>query len=119
MSVNNNNLDKVLRSALKLTTNESKTFIYIVKSGKMTPSRICNALQITTNEAQEAADSLLKKGMIIKISPDEYEALHPKFATSNRYKIFCEEENIEFRRNSVVDNLAVMLEGYYENARTK
>jgi sugar-specific transcriptional regulator TrmB len=119
LSVDITNIEKILGSELKLSANESRTFLLIVKSGKMTPRRIHDSLQITLPEARRAADSLVNKGMLIEVSPTEYESLHPRFAASNRYKILCEEENIEFKKNIKIDNIGLILEGHFENARTK
>ena len=119
LSVDITNIEKILGSELKLSANESRTFLLIVKNGKMTPRRIHDALQITLPEARRAADSLVNKGMLIEVSPTEYESLHPRFAASNRYKILCEEENIEFKKNIKIDNIGLILERHYENARTK
>lgn len=119
LSVDITNIEKILGSELKLSANESRTFLLIVKNGKMTPRRIHDTLQITLPEARRAADSLVNKGMLIEVSPTEYESLHPRFAASNRYKILCEEENIEFKKNIKIDNIGLILEGHYENARTK
>jgi sugar-specific transcriptional regulator TrmB len=119
LSVDITNIEKILGSELKLSANESRTFLLIVKNGKMTPRRIHDALQITLPEARRAADSLVNKGMLIEVSPTEYESLHPRFAASNRYKILCEEENIEFKKNIKIDNIGLILEGHFENARTK
>lgn len=112
-------LEGVLSSQLKLSTDESKTFLLIVKNGKMTPERISKSLQIPLPDALKAAESLVNKGMFIEITSDEYESLHPRFAASNRYKILCEEENIEFKKNIKIDNIGIVLESHYENARTK
>ena len=119
LSVDITNIEKILGSELKLSANESRTFLLIVNNGKMTPRRIHDALQITLPEARRAADSLVNKGMLIEVSSTEYESLHPRFAASNRYKILCEEENIEFKKNIKIDNIGLILEGHYENARTK
>ena len=119
LSVDITNIEKILGSELKLSANESRTFLLIVKNGKMTPSRIHDSLQITLPEARRAADSLVNKGMLIEVSPTEYESLHPRFAASNRYKSLCEEENIEFKKNIKIDNIGLILEGHFENARTK
>jgi predicted transcriptional regulator len=112
-------MEGVLSVELKLSSNESKTFLLIVTDGKMTPDRISKSLQIPMAEALRAADSLVKKGMLIKMSTSEYESLHPRFAATNRYKILCEEENIEFIKNIKVDNIGLVLESHYENARSK
>jgi hypothetical protein len=57
--------------------------------------------------------------MLIETSLGEYESLHPRFAASNRYRILCEEEHVEFKKNIRIDNIGLALESYYENARTK
>jgi sugar-specific transcriptional regulator TrmB len=119
LAVNVTNLEKILGSELKLSVDESRTFLLIVRTGKMTPRRIHDALQISTPEARRAAGSLVEKGMLIEVSPAEYESLHPRFATSNRYRTICEEENIEFKKNTKIDNIGLILENDYENARTK
>lgn len=118
MSVDVTNLERVISSELKLSTNESKIFLLIVKNGKLTAEQISDTLRITITEARRAADSLVKKGMLIEIS-SEYESLHPRFAASNRYRILCQEENVEFKKNIRVDNIGLVLESHYENARTK
>lgn len=112
-------LEKVLISELRLSSDESKTYLLIVKDGKMTPDRISKSLQISLPQALGAADSLVEKGMLIETSLREYESLHPKFAASNRYRMLCEQENIEFKKNVKVDNIGLALQSHYENARTK
>lgn len=112
-------LEKVLVSELRLSSDESKTYLLIVKDGKMTPDRISKSLQISLPQALGAADSLVEKGMLIETSLREYESLHPRFATSNRYRMLCEQENIEFKKNVKVDNIGLALQNHYENARTK
>jgi hypothetical protein len=61
----------------------------------------------------------VKKGMLIETSLKEYESLHPRFAASNRYRMLCEEENIELRKNVKIDNIGRALQDQYESARTK
>jgi sugar-specific transcriptional regulator TrmB len=119
LSVDLNQLEKILGSELKLSADESRTFLLIVRNGKMTPETIHDALQITLLEARRVASSLVEKGMLIEVSAAEYESLHPRFAASNRYRTLCEEENIEFKKNTKIDNIGLILEDDYENARTK
>jgi sugar-specific transcriptional regulator TrmB len=119
LSVNITNLEKILGSELKLSADETRTFLFIVRNGKMTPRRIHDALQISLLEARRVANSLVEKGMLIEVSHEEYESLHPRFAASNRYRTLCEEGNIEFRKNTKIDNIGLILEDDYEDARTK
>jgi predicted transcriptional regulator len=117
--VNFASLEKILSTELKLSSDESKIFLLIVKNGKMTPEQICGISRIKLSHARRAADSLVKKGMLIEISASQYESLHPRFAASNRYRILCEEENREFKKNIKVDNIGLILESHFENARTQ
>ena len=40
-------------------------------------------------------------------------------AAVNMYRKMCERENIDFKKNSIVDNLGVALEDPYDDVRTK
>jgi hypothetical protein len=61
----------------------------------------------------------MELGAFIDISKTEFEAMHPRFTIVNMYRRMCERENIEFKRNKIVDNIGVILERYYDAARTK
>jgi predicted transcriptional regulator len=112
-------IETALMIELKLSHDESRVFILIVKNGKMTPELICDKLSISLLKARRAADSLVKKGMLIEVSSGQYESLHPRFAASNGYRILCEEEKIELKKNVKIDNIGRALQEHYENARTK
>ena len=45
--------------------------------------------------------------------------MHPRFTAVNMYRRMCERENIDFKKNVVVDNIGIALEGSYDDARTK
>jgi hypothetical protein len=45
--------------------------------------------------------------------------MHPRFTAVNMYRKMCEREHIEFKRNKIVDNIGVVLEQPYDDARTK
>ncbi len=119
MSVNINNVEEFLTSELKLSQEESKAFLFIVRNGRKHTEKIAETLKFSEEEASKAAKSLVEKGMIINISLSEYESLHPRFAISNRYRRLCEENNIAFKKNPVIDNIGSMLERPFEDARTK
>ena len=50
---------------------------------------------------------------------DEFEAMHPRFTAVNMYRKMCTREEIEFKKNLTVDNIGVVLEKPYDDARTK
>jgi sugar-specific transcriptional regulator TrmB len=119
LSVNINNVEEFLTSELKLSQEESKAFLFIVKNGRKHSEKIAETLKFSEEEASKVAKSLVEKGMIINISQSEYESLHPRFAISNRYRRLCEENNIPFKKNLLIDNIGIVLERPFEDARTK
>jgi sugar-specific transcriptional regulator TrmB len=107
MTVNSSNMEQVIISELKISEDEAKVYIAIVKKGKM------------EQRALSAAKLLVNRGMVIEITKTEFESLHPRFAITNRYRRRCEEEHIPFKRNVKIDNIGIVLEKPYEDARTK
>ncbi|MGI0014743.1 MAG: helix-turn-helix domain-containing protein, partial [Nitrososphaera sp.] len=105
---------------LKITRDEASAYLAIVKNGKMDAVKISSALGWNDEKrAHQAATSLVGRGMIIDITKTEFESLHPRFAITNRYRRRCEEDGIPFKRNVKVDNIGIVLEKPYEDARTK
>lgn len=120
MAVNFSNVEQAIISELKISDDEAKAFLAIVKNGKMDGTRISDALGwADENRAITAARSLVSRGMVIDITKTEFESLHPRFAITNRYRRRCEEDGIPFKKNLRVDNIGILLEGPYEDARTK
>jgi sugar-specific transcriptional regulator TrmB len=120
MTINSSNIEQVITSELKISEDEAKVYIAIVKTGKMDPTRISIALGWSDEQrALVAAKSLVNRGMVIEITKTEFESLQPRFAIINRYRRRCEEECIPFKKNIKIDNIGIVLERPYENARTK
>jgi len=119
LALNPNNFEEILISELELSKQEVKLFILIIESGKINLEKISTRLGIASSEAFRTATSLIEKGMIIEVTSEVYQSLHPRFAISNGYRIRCQKNNIEYKKNTKVDNLGLLLELYYENARTK
>jgi hypothetical protein len=57
--------------------------------------------------------------MIIEFSKNLFESFHPRFAIINRYKRLCLEKDVPWSKNTMIDNLAIILEQPFEAARTK
>ena len=112
-------LEKDLISEIKLTSIQAKTYLLVTWHGKMSSSQIAEKLKISSESAQKTATDLMGLGAFIDISETEFEAMHPRFTTVNMYRKMCERENIEFKRNKVVDSIGVILEQPYDDARTK
>jgi sugar-specific transcriptional regulator TrmB len=120
MTINSSNMEQVITSELKISEDEAKVYIAIVKTGKMDPTKISIALGWSNEQrALAVAKSLVNRGMVIEITKTEFESLHPRFAITNRYRRRCEEEGIPFKKNLKIDNIGIALERPYENARTK
>lgn len=120
MAVNLSNTEQAIVSELRISGDEAKAFLAIVKTGKMDAVRLSSALGWNDEQrALAAAKSLVNRGMVIEITKTEFESLHPRFAITNRYRRRCEEDGILFKKNLKVDNIGIVLEKPYEDARTK
>ena len=76
--------------------------------------------QISTIGVGEGTFPTMRKTLrTIGISETEFEAMHPRFTAVNMYRKMCEREKIEFKQNKTVDNIGVILEKPYDDARTK
>ena len=112
-------IEEVLTSVIKLTDLQAKIFLLIVTEGKMTDKKISNKLRISIDESYLIGKQLIELGSLIEISENEFEAMHPRFTAVNMYRKMCEREKVEFKRNVTVDNIGVVLERPYDDARTK
>jgi len=108
-----------LISEIKLTKNQTEVFLLVTLKGKMSANQIANTLEISAEDALETSQKLVELGGFIDMSETEFEAMHPRFTAVNMYRRMCERENIDFKKNSIVDNLGVVLEDPYDDARTK
>ena len=119
MSVNLDTVEEKLVSELKLLPLQAKVFVLVVKNGRMSPEIMGKRLEISTSLALEIAQSLVDLGGFIDLTPSEFESTHPRFAVVNMYRRMCQRENIQFKKNILVDNISIVLEKPYDDARTK
>jgi hypothetical protein len=112
-------IEKNLISEIKLTYIQAKIFLLIVINGKMPIKQIAERLQISSSEALDNSKKLMDLGAFIDMPNDEFEAMHPRFTAVNMYRKMCERERVEFKKNLTVDNIGVVLEKPYDDARTK
>jgi len=104
---------------IKLTENQASVFLLITLEGKMEVSQISKSLDISVDDALETSQKLVELGGFIDMSETEFEAMHPRFTAVNMYRKMCERENINFKKNLIVDNIGIVLEESYDDARTK
>ena len=112
-------IENDLVSEIKLDLIQAKVYLLVTCYGKMSSIKIAEKLKISLNDAQKAAKELITLGAFIDFSETEFEAMHPRFTAVNMYRKMCERENIEFKQNKIVDNMGVILEKPYDDARTK
>ena len=112
-------IEKILIDTVRLEPVQARVFLLVTLEGKMSPGRISSRLGIPADDALRACRGLVGLGGFIEMPPDGYEAMHPRFTAVNMYRRMCERENIEFGRNKAVDNIGAVLEGRYDDARTK
>ena len=112
-------IENDLVSEIRLEPIQAKVYLLVTCYGKMSSAKIAEKLKISLDDAQKAAKELMTLGAFIDFSETEFEAMHPRFTAVNMYRKMCERENIEFKRNKIVDNLGAILEKPYDDARTK
>jgi len=116
------NYEKVkndLISEIRLTKSQAEVFLLVTLRGKMSVSQISESLKISVEDALETSQKLVELGGFIDMPETEFEAMHPRFTAVNMYRKMCERKNIDFKKNSIVDNLGVALEEPYDDVRTK
>ena len=109
----------VFKNELQLSDLEIKIFLLIISRGRLKLQNISFELNLDKSNCQEIIESLINKNMVIEYSSNLFETFHPRFAIINRYKRLCLEKDIPWKKNSVIDNLAIMLEQPFDAARTK
>ena len=112
-------IEKVLVSEIKLKPIEAKIFLLVTCNGKMTSEAIAKHLGIDVDHSIKVSKNLINLGAFIDLPNSEFEAMHPRFTVVNMYRRMCENNNIEFKRNKIVDSIGVVLEKPYDDARTK
>ena len=112
-------IEKNLISEIKLTDIQAKIFLLVVTKGKMSAKQISEKLQISHDEALNDSKNLMGLGAFIDMPNNEFESMHPRFTALNMYRKMFEREKIEFKKNITVDNIGVVLEKPYDDARTK
>ena len=108
-----------LLSEVRLTKNQAEVFLLVTLNGKMSVSQISESLGISADDALETSQKLIELGGFIDMPETEFEAMHPRFTAVNMYRKMCERENIDFKKNLIVDNIGIALEEPYDDVRTK
>ena len=119
MNVDFSQIENLLVSEIKLSPIQARIFLLVVTDGKMNAENIAKQLEISTDEASDNSKKLMELGGFIDMPDNEFEAMNPRFTAVNMYRKMCEREQIDFKKNLKVDNIGVVLEKPYDDARTK
>ncbi len=119
MKVNKAKIIKSLILELDLSENEAIIFLYITERGKSTIRTISTDLHIDEQGVVSSIRTLVDNGMLFNMTSSEYETFHPRFSIVNGHRIRCERLGLPFQKNIKIDILGAMLEGRYDDARTK
>ena len=119
MSGDFSQIEGLLVSEIRLSSIQARIFLLIVVHGKMNVKNIAKKLEISTDDALANSKKLMELGAFIDMPDNEFEAMHPRFTAVNMYRKMCEREQIEFKKNLKVDNIGVVLEKPYDDARAK
>jgi predicted transcriptional regulator len=119
VSVSIDTVEEKIISELRLSPIQTKVYLLVVKKGKMSSQDMSQHLGISEDEAYKAASDLILMGGFIDITKTEFESMHPRFAVVNMYRRMCQRENIPFKKNLLVDQISIILEKPYDDARTK
>jgi predicted transcriptional regulator len=119
MNVDFSQIENLLVSEIKLSPIQARIFLLVVTHGRMNAENIAKQLEISTDEASDNSKKLMELGGFIDMPDNEFEAMHPRFTAVNMYRKMCEREQIEFKKNLKVDNIGVVLEKPYDDARAK
>jgi sugar-specific transcriptional regulator TrmB len=105
-------IKSLLRKELVMEEQEVEVFLALVKTEKSNSAEISKYINLSNDLFIEIAKLLESKGMIIEVNKNEFRALHPRFAIVNRYRKICVSNNVEFKKNLKIDQLAVLVEKY-------
>ena len=119
MSGDFSQIENLLVSEIRLSSIQARIFLLVVTHGKMNAENIAKQLEISADEALINSKKLMELGAFIDMPDNEFEAMHPRFTAVNMYRKMCEREQIEFKKNLKVDNIGVVLEKPYDDARAK
>ncbi len=115
----NSNYNNIFTKDLQLSNIETKIFLLIINKGMLEIDQISKELNLDNSHCREIIESLINKKMILEFSKNLFETFHPRFAIINRYKTLCLEKEMPWKKNTMIDNLAIVLEQPFEAARTK
>jgi len=93
---------------LQIDRNDAIVYIALLKHGRMSNRDLSKLVGIDDGRINTALSRLVGYGACIEID-GKYEALHPKFAITNIYRMRSLSRDSSAKRNDSIDALASML----------
>ncbi len=112
-------MDKVedaLARELMMSMDTIKVYTMLLRKGMLNAREIADELNMDEGKVKDALSDLVRDGACIEIN-GRYEALNPRFAITNMYRMLCLRMNREVKRNERIDGIASILEKVYSDAR--
>ena len=113
-----------LVSELGITDLQARAYLQVTCGGRASSDVIAARLDVSAQDAQDAAESLVELGAFIELGNDNdgrggaFEAMHPRFTAVNMLRRTCERRGRQFGRNRIMDAVGAALEAPYDSART-
>lgn len=109
-------VEDMMVALLNINREDAKVYILLVSRGAMGIKDIADALRISRDAVKDALSRLLEYGACIELN-GRYEALNPKFAVTNMYRMMCISKGIAVKRMQEIDSIANILASVYERGR--
>jgi hypothetical protein len=110
-------LEDGIVNLLNISRDDAKIYILLVTQGAMSLKDIAYRLSMDVNYVKDALARLVYHyGACIELD-GRYEALNPRFAITNIYRMRCLSNGKEVRRDQAVDSIANILAKVYDSAR--
>jgi hypothetical protein len=110
-------LEDGIVNLLNISRDDAKIYILLVTQGAMSLKDIAYRLSMDVNYVKDALARLVNHyGACIELN-GRYEALNPRFAITNIYRMRCLSNGKEVRRDQAVDSIANILAKVYDSAR--
>lgn len=109
-------IEEYMVRELMLSVDVIRVYMLLLRKGMLTSSEIAGELNMDIDAVNQALSDLIRDGACIEIN-GRYEALNPKFAVTNMYRMLCIRMNREVKRNERIDGIASILASIYDDAR--
>ncbi len=93
---------------LQIDRDDAMVYITLLKHGRMSNRDLSKLVEMDDHRINVSLSRLVGYGACIEID-GKYEALHPKFAITNMYRMRSLSRNTSIKRNDSIDALASML----------